>query len=170
MFDRATLGKALTEQTLGVSGLINSDTAAKIGQVIGVKVLVSGQVFHWMNGTVSSLLPISSERKTRGCWPRRLTDRETRLEELISDLSSKIAAAIQRGLRTWSAAVKSPTPPGWNASLKMSRRQSPDGVGFFQPLGRGRSVRVSRPTQKWGSSCKKRVSRWWTRIPRASRM
>src|ERR1035441_4960905 len=46
MVERAGLKKVLGEQAIGVSGLVTSDTAAKIGQITGAKVLVSGQVIN----------------------------------------------------------------------------------------------------------------------------
>ena len=44
MLARADLSRALSEQAFGGSGLVNSQAAAKIGQLTGAKVLVSGQV------------------------------------------------------------------------------------------------------------------------------
>src|SRR5262249_23167758 len=44
MLERAELNKALSEQAFGVSGMVSSDAAAKIGQITGAKVLVAGQV------------------------------------------------------------------------------------------------------------------------------
>src|SRR5437763_1548468 len=38
--ERAELQKALGEQELGLSGSVNSDSAAKVGQITGAKVLV----------------------------------------------------------------------------------------------------------------------------------
>jgi hypothetical protein len=43
--ERAELEKALGEQELGLSGTVSSDTAAKVGQLTGAKVLVTGRVF-----------------------------------------------------------------------------------------------------------------------------
>jgi hypothetical protein len=43
--ERAELDKALGEQELGLSGTVSPDTAAKVGQLTGAKVLVTGRVF-----------------------------------------------------------------------------------------------------------------------------
>src|SRR5208337_1369259 len=43
--ERADLEKVLGEQELGLSGTVNPDTAAKIGQLTGAKVLITGRVF-----------------------------------------------------------------------------------------------------------------------------
>jgi hypothetical protein len=44
--ERAELEKALGEMELGMSGTIDPETAAKIGHLIGAKVLVTGRVFN----------------------------------------------------------------------------------------------------------------------------
>jgi TolB-like protein len=44
--ERAQLQKLLHEQQLGVSGMINQETAAKMGELLGVKVIVSGSVIQ----------------------------------------------------------------------------------------------------------------------------
>ncbi|HYG22814.1 MAG TPA: CsgG/HfaB family protein, partial [Verrucomicrobiae bacterium] len=43
--ERAELEKALGEQGLGLSGTVSADTAAKVGNLTGAKVLVTGRVF-----------------------------------------------------------------------------------------------------------------------------
>ena len=43
--ERAELEKVLGEQELGLSGTVYPDTAAKVGQLTGAKVLVTGRVF-----------------------------------------------------------------------------------------------------------------------------
>jgi hypothetical protein len=43
--ERAELDKALGEQELGLSGTVSPDTAAKVGNLTGAKVLVTGRVF-----------------------------------------------------------------------------------------------------------------------------
>jgi TolB-like protein len=44
LVERSDLAKALNEQALDLSGMVNADTAAKIGQVTGAKILVTGQI------------------------------------------------------------------------------------------------------------------------------
>ncbi len=44
--ERAQLQKILKEQQLGISGVINQETAAKMGELLGVKVIVSGSVIQ----------------------------------------------------------------------------------------------------------------------------
>ena len=42
--DRGQLQQVLDEEALGASGIISQDSAAKIGQLTGAKVLVTGRV------------------------------------------------------------------------------------------------------------------------------
>jgi len=44
--ERAELDKALGEQELGLSGTVTPDTASRVGQLTGAKVLVTGRVFQ----------------------------------------------------------------------------------------------------------------------------
>ena len=44
--ERAELEKVLGEQELGLSGTVNPDSAAKVGNLTGAKVLVTGRVFE----------------------------------------------------------------------------------------------------------------------------
>jgi uncharacterized protein YwlG (UPF0340 family) len=50
--ERAELEKALGEQELGLSGTVSSDSAAKVGNLTGAKVLVTGRVFQVNNDLV----------------------------------------------------------------------------------------------------------------------
>lgn len=43
--ERAELDKILSEQELGLSGTVSTETAAKVGKLTGAKVLVTGRVF-----------------------------------------------------------------------------------------------------------------------------
>lgn len=45
LVERAELEKALGEQELGLSGTVTADSAAKVGNLTGAKVLVTGRVF-----------------------------------------------------------------------------------------------------------------------------
>jgi hypothetical protein len=45
LVERAELDKALGEQELGLSGTVTSESAAKVGQLTGAKILVTGRVF-----------------------------------------------------------------------------------------------------------------------------
>ena len=45
MVERAEVDKALSEAELSLSGTVDSDTTAKVGHLIGARVLISGRVF-----------------------------------------------------------------------------------------------------------------------------
>ena len=44
--ERAQLQKVMKEQQLGMSGMINQETAAKVGELLGVKVIITGAVIQ----------------------------------------------------------------------------------------------------------------------------
>jgi TolB-like protein len=44
--ERAQLQKILKEQQLGMTGMINQDTAAKVGELLGVKLIITGSVIR----------------------------------------------------------------------------------------------------------------------------
>ncbi len=45
LVERAELGKVLAESELSLSGTVSADSAAKVGQLTGAKILVSGRMF-----------------------------------------------------------------------------------------------------------------------------
>lgn len=45
LVERQRLGEALSEVELGISGIVEPDTAARLGRLIGAKALVTGRVF-----------------------------------------------------------------------------------------------------------------------------
>jgi len=49
LVERDKLDKALSEMEIGISGIVASDTAAKIGQITGAKILITGRVFPVQN-------------------------------------------------------------------------------------------------------------------------
>ncbi len=59
--ERAELDKSLGEQELSLSGTVNADTAAKVGQLTGAKVLVTGRVFKAGTETIMVAKIISAE-------------------------------------------------------------------------------------------------------------
>src|SRR4051812_36627747 len=59
--ERAELAKSLGEQELGLSGTVSGETAAKVGQLTGAKVLVTGRVFKVEKETIMVAKIISAE-------------------------------------------------------------------------------------------------------------
>lgn len=91
--ERAELEKVLGEQELGLSGTVNSDTAAKVGQLTGAKVLVTGRAFKVEKETIIVAKIIGTETSrvygemVKGTPAVSITD-------LSSDLAKKIGTTI----------------------------------------------------------------------------
>ena len=93
LFDRLQLTKALNEQALGVSGVVSSDTAAMIGQITGVKVLVAGKV---MTIGANHLVVVANVvgTETGRLFADQAEGAADHLMDLTSALSRKIAQTI----------------------------------------------------------------------------
>ncbi len=93
MLERAELNKALSEQAFGVSGLVGSDAAAKIGQITGAKVLVCGQILVTEKNHLVIVATIIGTETGR-LFAAKVDGAANNLMALTSDLSSKIAQTI----------------------------------------------------------------------------
>ena len=87
--ERAELDKALGEQELGLSGTVSPDTAAKVGQLTGAKVLVNGRVFKIENQTLIVAKVIGTE--TSRVYGEMV---QGGAADSIVDLSAKLAQKI----------------------------------------------------------------------------
>src|SRR5437867_6571519 len=105
--ERAELQKVLGEQELGLSGTVTTDTAAKVGNLTGAKVLVTGRVFKVDKDLVLVAKIIGTETSrvygemVKGGGPDALT-------ELSEALSKKIAATLAQKSETLLAKFESP--------------------------------------------------------------
>jgi TolB-like protein len=91
--ERAELEKVLGEQELGLSGTVTPDSAAKIGQLTGAKVLVTGRVFKVDDQTIIVAKVIGTE--TSRVYGEMIQGPPARtIVDLSSDLAKKIAGAI----------------------------------------------------------------------------
>lgn len=93
MVERADLKGALGEQAIGASGMVSSDTAAKIGQITGAKVLVSGQVIKSEGNHLVIVASIIGTETAR-LFAAKAEGSTESLVELTADLSRKIAQTI----------------------------------------------------------------------------
>jgi len=93
LVERAELNKALSEQAFGISGMVSSDAAAKIGQITGAKVLVVGQVIKTGENHLVIVAEIIGTETARLFAPK-VDGPADNLLELTSELSRKIAQAI----------------------------------------------------------------------------
>jgi TolB-like protein len=94
MVERAGLKKVLGEQAIGISGMVSSGTAAKIGQITGAKVLVSGQVIHTA-GTHLVIVANIIGTETGRLFAAKTEGAAENLLAITSDLSRKIAQKIR---------------------------------------------------------------------------
>jgi TolB-like protein len=93
MLERAELAKALNEQAFGISGMVSSDAAAKIGQITGAKVLVAGQV---MKTGPNHLIIVANiiGTETGRLFADKVEGPGGKLADMTTDLSRKIAQTI----------------------------------------------------------------------------
>jgi len=93
LVERAELTAALKEQAFGVSGLVNPDAAAKIGQITGAKVLVSGHVMKVGDNHLVVVANIVGTETGR-LFADMVEGAGDNLLDLTSQLSRKIAQTI----------------------------------------------------------------------------
>ena len=93
LVERSELNKALNEQAFGISGMVNSDAAAKIGQITGAKVLVAGQVILTDKDHLVVVANIIGTETGR-LYADKVQGTTDDLTGLAADLSRKIAQTI----------------------------------------------------------------------------
>jgi hypothetical protein len=102
--ERAELDKVLGEQGLGLSGTVSPDSAAKVGQLTGAKVLVTGRVFKVENQTVVVAKIIGTE--TSRVYGEMVQGPPTlTIVDLSSNLAARIAAVVSAKSETLVAKV-----------------------------------------------------------------
>jgi hypothetical protein len=104
--ERADLEKALGEQELGLSGTVAPDTAAKVGNLTGAKVLVTGRVFEADNQLFIVAKIIGTET-SRVYGDLVSGPTEGSLADLSAKLARKIAAVVEDKADTLVAKVES---------------------------------------------------------------
>jgi hypothetical protein len=92
LVERAELQKILGEQELGLSGNVSSDTAAKVGQLTGAKVLVTGRVFKADKELVMVAKIIGTE--TSRVYGEMVKAVGKPVTDLSTELAQKIAKTI----------------------------------------------------------------------------
>src|SRR5262245_61933763 len=97
LVDRTQLDKVLGEQALGNSGNINRDTAAKIGQLTGAKVLVSAREMMPTGSSGQSTLVIIANvisTETGKVYSQQLQGTRLNVVNMVAELSQKVAQTI----------------------------------------------------------------------------
>ena len=92
LVERAELKKVLGEQSLGLSGTIDADTAAKIGRLSGAKVLVSGRVFKTSGQLIAVAHIIGAE--TGKAYAETVQNAETNQLDIANALAKAISQTI----------------------------------------------------------------------------
>lgn len=95
--ERADIEKILGEHELGLSGTVSADSAAKIGQLTGAKVLVTGRVFK-AEGELFIVAKIIGTETSRVYGELVKGGDKASLSDLTSSLATKIATDVtQKG-------------------------------------------------------------------------
>jgi Curli production assembly/transport component CsgG len=104
--ERAELDKALGEQELGLSGTVTPDSAAKVGQLTGAKVLVTGRVFK-TDMEFFIVAKIIGTETSRVYGEVVKGNAEASISDLSEQLAKKIAADVTEKGDTLVAKVES---------------------------------------------------------------
>jgi hypothetical protein len=95
MIERAELDKVLSEQELGLSGIIQPETAAKVGSLIGAKVLITGRVFTAGGETFIAAKIIGTETsRVYGEVVRGPTERAS-IPDMAAEMAGRVSKIIQ---------------------------------------------------------------------------
>ncbi len=94
LVERQELSKALNEQAFGISGMVSSVAAAKIGEITGAKILVAGQVIKTGQDGHLVIIAYIIGTETGRLFAAQVEGGPDNLEQLSSDLSDKIAHTI----------------------------------------------------------------------------
>ena len=93
LVERSRLAEALSEQELGLSGMVTPQTAATLGNLTGAKVLVSGRVFEVGNERVVVARVLSAE--TGRVFAEKISTRsDGELTAATDALGEKVAALV----------------------------------------------------------------------------
>lgn len=91
--ERAELDKVLGEHELGLSGSVSEASAAKVGQLTGAKVLVTGRVFK-ADGELFIVAKIIGTETSRVYGELVKGDAKASISDLSADLAKKIAKDV----------------------------------------------------------------------------
>src|SRR5690606_26581702 len=104
--ERAELEKALGEQELGLSGTVAPDTAAKVGNLTGAKVLVTGSVFKVDKNVMVVAKVIGTETGRVYGTTGKMNAAGGDLSELAKDLAAEVGSTIKSKAETLLAKVE----------------------------------------------------------------
>ena len=107
LVERQEVEKLLGEQELGLSGAVASDTAAKVGALVGAKVLVTGRVFE-SGGKGYLVAKVMGAETGRVFGEMSTTPSLEKLDAPVAELAEKIAATVGKQSAALVAKVESP--------------------------------------------------------------
>lgn len=99
LVERAELDKLLSEQELGLSGMVDVSSAARVGQLTGAKVLITGRVFTAGREVVAVARIISTETSRVYGEMVSLPSGEG-ATSVASELAEKVSATLNRRAST----------------------------------------------------------------------
>jgi len=88
--DRGLLKKALKEENLGVNSLVDKTSVKKLGELLGVKVIISGSVMKFQDFIVVNARIIDVESASIITAERVKSTTAIQLEELVEQMAEKI--------------------------------------------------------------------------------
>lgn len=107
LVERQEADKILGEQELGLSGTVSPDTVAKVGALIGAKVLVTGRVFE-TSGKVYTVAKIMSAETGRVYGEMATAKNFADIETAVTALAEKIVKVTTTRADTLIAQVETP--------------------------------------------------------------
>jgi TolB-like protein len=107
LVERQEIEKILGEQEAGISGAVNAETAAKVGALVGAKVLVTGRVFE-AGGKVYVVAKIMSTETGRVYGELVTAKNFDAIDPAVEELAGKIAQLTQKQAATLVAKVEEP--------------------------------------------------------------
>jgi hypothetical protein len=107
LVERQELDKVFGEQELGLSGTVTPDTAAKVGSLIGAKVLITGRLFD-AGGKFYLTAKIMGTETGRVYGESVMFNDLSALDKAVEELGSKVAADIKQQGETLVAKVEKP--------------------------------------------------------------
>ncbi|MBU0483425.1 MAG: hypothetical protein KKB30_02790 [Proteobacteria bacterium] len=88
--ERAMLNKILSEQQMGVSGIVDDSSASQLGKVLGVKIIISGSVMKLQDVVEVNARIIDVETASIIAAESVKSTASTNLQSLIVEMSDKI--------------------------------------------------------------------------------
>lgn len=124
LVDREDLKQVIAEAELNLSGLANSDTAIKIGNLTGAKLLVTGSVFY-VNEDIYVVGKIIGTETSRvvGASVKGSADGDT--GELVKKLGKEIVSSIQKNASQLVADVEDRESRFADIGKKLSKQELP---------------------------------------------